>query len=84
MPSERPPNELSIGCARWNLASRNAADQIAGRRHVVLLAGAENETDRQAEGIDYSMDLGDEPSSGSTESLGLSAPLFTRAPAAWA
>ena len=41
-----------------DLAGRQTADQIAGRRHVVLLAGSEHEADRQAERIDYGMDIG--------------------------
>lgn len=73
-----------VGAVCQNLARPDAPDQIAGRRHVVLLPGTENEADRQAEGVDYGVDLGAEPASGSTESLGLSAPLFIRAPAAWA
>lgn len=56
-----------------NLTRRNTTDQIAGWRHVVLLTGAENEADRQAEGIDCGMDLGPDPASESPESLGLSA-----------
>ncbi len=73
-----------IGAISQNLFSGDAPDQIASVCHVVLLAGTQNETDRQAEGIDYGMDFSAESTSGSPESLGLSAPLFTRAPAAWA
>jgi len=70
-----------VGAIGKNLLGRDAADQITGWRHVVLLAGTKNEADRQAKGIDYGMNFGAEPASRSPESLGLSAPLFTRAPA---
>lgn len=73
-----------VGTIGQNLASRDAADQIAGGGHVILLAGPQDEADRQAKGIDYGVDLGAEPTSRASQSLGLSAPLFTRAPAAWA
>ena len=73
-----------IGAISQDLASRDAADQVAGGCHVVLLAGTEDEADRQAKGIDYGVDLGAKPASRTAESLGLNAPLFTRAPAAWA
>ena len=73
-----------VGTVGQNLAGWDATDQIAGGRHVVLLTGTEDETDRQAKRIDYSVDFGAEPASRAPESLGLSAPLFTRAPAAWA
>jgi len=73
-----------VGAVRENLAGRDTANQIAGGRHVVLLTEAEDEADRQAHRIDYGMDLGAEPASGAAKSLGLSAPLFIRAPAAWA
>jgi hypothetical protein len=73
-----------IGAVGQNLAGWDATDQIAGGRHVVLLTGTEDEADRQAKRIDYGMDLGAEPASRAPESLGLSAPFFTRAPAAWA
>lgn len=63
---------------RWLLAP----DQVAGRGHVILLARSEHEADRQAQCIDYGVDFGAEPASGTAKSLGLNAPLFTRAPAA--
>lgn len=73
-----------IGSVGQHLSCRQAPDEIAGGSHVVLLSGAEHETHRQAERIDYDMDLGAEPASGAAESLGFSAPLFILAPAAWA
>lgn len=73
-----------VGAIGQNLAGRDATDQIAGGRHVILLARAEDEADRQAKRIDYGVDFGAEPAARAPESLGLSAPLFTRAPAAWA
>ena len=71
-----------VGAICQNLISGDAADQIAGGRHVILLARTEDEAERQAESIDYGVDFGAEATSGSSKSLGLSAPLFTRAPAA--
>ena len=71
-----------VGAVCENLSGRQASDQIAGRGHIVLLAGAKDKADRQAKRVDYGVDLGAEPASGSPESLGLSAPLFIRAPAA--
>lgn len=73
-----------IGTVGKHLPGRQAPDQIARWSHVVLLAGAEHEAHRQAKRIDYGMDFGAEPASGATKSLGLNAPLFTLAPAAWA
>lgn len=60
------------------------SDQVAGGSHIVLLTGAKHKAHRQAERINYGMDLGAEPASGAAKSLGLNAPLFTLAPAAWA
>ncbi len=71
-----------IGAVGEHLACRQSADQVAGRCHVVLLTRPEHEAHRQAERIDYGMDLGAEPSTRAPESLGRSSPLFTRAPAA--
>lgn len=73
-----------IGPISQNLASRDAADQIAGGRHVVLLSGAELEANRQAQRIDYGMDFGAEPASRAAQGLGFLAPLFSGAPAACA
>jgi len=63
--------------------SRQAAHQIAGWRHVVLLARSEHEADRQPERVYDGMDLGAEAATRAPKGLGLSAPLLTRAPAAW-
>ena len=73
-----------IGAVCQNLIGPQALNQTAGRRHVVLLAGTEFEPDRQAKSIDYGVELGAEPATGATQSLGLRSPLFRRAPAAWA
>lgn len=73
-----------VGPVCQNLARLQATDQIAGGSHVVLLAGAEMKAHRQAKRIDYGMDLGAEPASGTAESLGLRSPLFRRPPAACA
>lgn len=73
-----------IGPVGQHLPCRQSTDEVMGRSHVVLLSGAEHEAHRQAEGIDYGVDLGAEPAAGAAESLGLSAPLFTLTPAAWA
>lgn len=73
-----------VGAVGEDLPDGKAPDQVAGGSHVVLLAGTEFEAHRQAERIDYGMDLGSEPASGTAKSLGLNAPLFTLAPAAWA
>lgn len=73
-----------IGAIGKNLLCVQSADEVTGWRHVILLARAEHEAHRQAQGIDYGMDFRAEPTSGTTKSLGLNAPLFTRAPAAWA
>ena len=59
-----------VGAIGQHLARRDTTDQVACGNHIVLLAGAEAETDRQAERIDYGMDLGAEPASGTPESLG--------------
>ena len=67
----------SIGAACKNLPGGWSADPIAGRGHVVLLPGTEQEAHRQAERIDYSVDFGAEPASGAAESLGLKAPLLS-------
>ena len=37
-----------------------AVDQVAGGRHVVLLAGSQDEADRQAQSIFADMELGSE------------------------
>ena len=73
-----------VGSIGQNPARLEPADQVVGRRHVVLLPRSELEAHRQAEGIDYGVDLGAEPASGPAESLGLRSPLFRRPPAAWA
>lgn len=65
-----------IGAICQHLVGRDAPDQVAGRSHVVLLAGAEDEADRQAKGIDYGVDFSSEPTSGPAESLGLNAPFL--------
>lgn len=49
-----------VGAIGKNLTGVKALDQIAGRGHVILLAGTEFEPDRQPKGIDYSVDLGSE------------------------
>ncbi len=67
-----------------DLLGVQTSDQIAGGSHVVLLAGTEREAHRQTERIDYDVDFGSEPTPRAAESLGLNAPLFTLAPAAWA
>ena len=46
-----------------HLPGRQALDQIASRSHVVVLAESEGKVHRQAERIDYSVDLGAEPAS---------------------
>ena len=71
-----------VGAVGEDLLGGKPADQIAGRRHVVLLSGSQREAHRQAQRIYDGVDFGPEPASGATESLGLSAPLFVRAPAA--
>ena len=71
-----------IGAIGKNLLCGQSSDQVASRRHVVLLSGTEHEAHRQTKGIDYGVDFSAEPASGAAESLGLNAPLFTRAPAA--
>lgn len=73
-----------VGSVGDDLPGWQTPDQVAGRSHVILLAGSEGEAHRQAESIDYGMDLGSEAASRAAESLGLNAPLFTLAPAAWA
>lgn len=52
-----------VGAVGQHVFGLQAADQVAGRGHIVLLAGAEHEAHRQAESIDYSVDLGSEPAS---------------------
>lgn len=66
-----------ISTVSQNLACRNAPDQVAGGCHVVLLAGAQDEADRQTESIDYGVDFGAEPTSRAPESLGLNAPFLS-------
>jgi hypothetical protein len=73
-----------IGAVGENLAGGQAPDQVASGRHVVLLAGAEDEAHGQAERIDDGVDLGSQTAPGATESLGRRSPLLIRAPAAWA
>ena len=65
-----------IGAVGQNLSGRQASDQAAGRRYVVLLAGAESEAYRQAQCIDYGMELGSEAAAGTAESLGLRSPFY--------
>lgn len=72
-----------IGAVGEDLPGGQAPEQVAGRRHAVLLPRSQHEAYRQAERIDYCVNLGAEPASGSTESLSLNAPLFILAPAAW-
>lgn len=71
-----------IGPVGEDLACGQPSHQIAGRRHVVLLAWTDLEADRQAKGIYDDMELCTEATPGTTESLGLRSPLFRRAPAA--
>ncbi len=73
-----------VGAISKHLLCMQAPDQPARRSHVVLLTRSKLEAHWKAERIDYGVDLGPEPAPGSTESLGLNAPLFIRAPAAWA
>lgn len=73
-----------IGPVGENLLGGQPADQAAGGRYVVLLAGPEEEADRQPQGIYDGVDFGAEPAARSPESLGLRSPLFRRPPAAWA
>ena len=65
-----------------DILCRQAADQITGGRHIILLAGAEIEAHRQAQGINYGMDFGSEAATGAAEGLGLRSPLLRRPPAA--
>lgn len=73
-----------IGLVGKDLPGLQAIDQIIGGSHVVLLSGAEVETHRQAERVDYGVDFGAEAAARPAKSLGLRSPLFCRAPAAWA
>lgn len=67
-----------------HLACSKPLNQPTGRRHVILLTGADLEADRQAKCIYDGMELGAEPTTRAPESLGFRSPLLRRAPAAWA
>lgn len=71
-----------IGAVGQDLLAMQATDQVASGCHIVLLARPQDEAEWQAERIDYGVNLGAEPAARAAECLGLSAPLFTRAPAA--
>lgn len=73
-----------IGAISQDLICRQSPNEIASRRHVVLLPRPQSKAHRQPERIDYGVDLGAEPASGAAESLGLRSPLFRRPPAACA
>ena len=47
-----------IGAVGEHLARSDPGDHATGRCHVVLLAGADFEANRQAERIDYGMEEG--------------------------
>lgn len=47
-----------VGAVGKHLSGGQSPNEIAGWRHVVLLARAEIETHRQTERIDYGMDFG--------------------------
>lgn len=49
-----------IGFVGENLFGLQAIDQVVGGCHIVLLPRSEIEANRQAERIDYSVDLGAE------------------------
>jgi hypothetical protein len=57
-------------------------DQVAGGRHVVLLAGSQDQPDRQAQSIYADMELGSEATARAAKRLGVLSPLFLGAPAA--
>ena len=71
-----------IGPVCENLFAGDPVDQIAGWSHVVLLPRPQLEPDGQVKCIHYGVDFRAEPAPRPSESLGLSAPLFTRAPEA--
>lgn len=73
-----------IGLVGQDVVGRQAFDQITGRGHVVLLAGAGDEADRQAERVYADVELGSETAARAAKRLGVRSPLFRRAPAAWA
>src|SRR5690606_164756 len=73
-----------VGAVGDDLTAGQPGDEAAGRRHVVLLAGADGEADGQAEGIDYGMELGAETAARAAQCLGFRPPFLRRAPAAWA
>lgn len=73
-----------IGAVAQNQQRQQAAQQVAGGGHVVLLARPEGKAHRQAQRIDYGVDLGSKAAAGAAKSLGLRPPLFWRLPAACA
>ena len=50
-----------IGAIGDDLSGGQTLDQFTGRRHVVLLAGSDGETHRQAKSVYDGMKLGTEP-----------------------
>jgi len=73
-----------IGAIGEHLFGWQSTNEVASRSHVVLLSRAEMETNRQPEGIHYSMDFAAKSATGAAESLGLRSPLLRRPPAACA
>ena len=73
-----------VGSIGKHLLCRQSPDQFTSWCHVILLSGAELETNRQAQRIDYGMDLAAKSAARATESLGFRSPLFRRPPAACA
>ena len=65
-----------------DFARSQPGDEATGWRHIVLLAGAELEADRQSERVYDGMQLGAEAAARAAESLGFISPLLRRAPAA--
>ena len=73
-----------VGLVGDHILGGDAIDQIAGGRHVVLLARPQDQADRQTQRIYADMELGSEAAARAAKRLGVRSPLFRRAPAAWA
>lgn len=73
-----------VGLVGDDVFGGQALDEIARRRHIVLLAWSQGESDRQAESVCAGMELGPDAATRAAERLGVRSPFFRRAPAAWA
>ncbi|MDR6531308.1 hypothetical protein J2800_002050 [Caulobacter rhizosphaerae] len=65
-----------IGLVGQDVSGGHAVDQVAGGRHVVLMAWPQNDADRQAQGVYADVDLGSEAAARAAKRLGVRAPFF--------